>query len=159
MTIDRDRDPTGRPRNARPRDELGRPLDYRQSGVEPIPEDLELSPAEGLSQAQHLLDNDRAFQAHEVLEVVWKAAPESERDLWRGLAQLAVGLTHAQRGNLVGAARLLRRGADRIRPWQAQPPHRLDVAGLRSWAETTAGRLDAGQTEDLPVPQLRRADG
>ena len=158
MTTDRDRDHAGRPRNARPRDELGRPLDYGQPGVPAIPDDLVLTPAEALSQAQQLLDDDRAFQAHEVLEVAWKAAPDAERDLWRGLAQLAVGLTHAQRGNLVGAARLLRRGANRIEPWEAQPPHQIDVAGLMTWAASTADRLEASQSDPPSVPQLMRED-
>ena len=35
-----------------------------------------------------------------------ESRPASERDLWRGLAQLAVGTTHAARGNPVGADRL-----------------------------------------------------
>ncbi|HKE51238.1 MAG TPA: DUF309 domain-containing protein [Actinomycetes bacterium] len=157
-TVDRDRDQAGRPRNARPRDELGRPLGYGESGVPTIPEDLVLTPDEALSQAQQLLDDGHAFQAHEVLEAVWKAAPESERNLWRGLAQLAVGLTHAQRGNRVGAARLLRRGADRIEPWEAQPPHQIDVTGLMTWAASTAERLEVSPTDELPPPQLTRAD-
>ena len=38
-------------------------------------------------------------------------APAGERACWQGLAQVCVGVTHLQRGNLVGAARLLRRGA------------------------------------------------
>jgi hypothetical protein len=124
--------------------------------VPTIPDDLVSTPAEALSQAQQLLDEDQAFQAHEVLEAAWKAAPETERDLWRGLAQLAVGVTHAQRGNLVGAARLLRRGADRIEPWVAQPPHRIDVAGLIMWAGSTADQLEASQSDQLPPPRLTR---
>jgi hypothetical protein len=99
---ERDRDAAGRPRNARPRDELGRPLPHGTAGVEGIPDDLALSADETLAEAQRLLDAGRAFQAHEVLESTWKAAPEVERELWRGLAQLAVGLTHARRGNAVG---------------------------------------------------------
>ena len=34
---DRDRDEAGRARQARPRDELGRPLPYGETGVEPQP--------------------------------------------------------------------------------------------------------------------------
>ena len=56
----------------------------------------------------------RPFSAHEVLEARWKAAPEQERDLWQGLAQICVGLTHALRGNDVGAARLVERGGGRL---------------------------------------------
>ncbi|HEX2499053.1 MAG TPA: DUF309 domain-containing protein, partial [Actinomycetes bacterium] len=126
--------------------------------VPAIPDDPVLTPTEALSQAQQLLDDDRAFQAHEVLEVAWKAAPDSERDLWRGLAQLAVGLTHAQRGNLVGAARLLRRGADRIEPWETRPPHQIDVAGLITWAASTADQLEASQSDQLRAPRLTRTD-
>ena len=40
---ERDRDAAGRPRNARPRDELGRPLQYGAAGVEGMPDDLALS--------------------------------------------------------------------------------------------------------------------
>jgi uncharacterized protein len=131
--MDRDRDPAGRARNARARDALGRPLRRGASGVEPVPEQA-LPPAESLARAQQLLDAGRAFAAHEVLEARWKAAPTAERELWRGLAQLAVGLTHAQRGNERGAAELRRRGAERIAAFASDPPYRIDVPGLLAWA-------------------------
>jgi hypothetical protein len=131
---ERDRDPAGRPRSARPRDELGRPLPHGTAGIEGVPDDLALSADETLAEAQRLLDAGRAFQAHEVLESTWKAAPEVERELWRGLAQLAVGLTHARRGNAVGAVELLRRAANRVEEYAGQPPHGLDVVGLVAWA-------------------------
>lgn len=134
----RDRDAAGRPRNARPRDGLGRPLPKGMTGVPTTPDDLILPPAEALQEAQRLLDAGRPFHAHEVLEATWKAAAEPERELWRGLAQLAVGLTHARRGNTEGAARLLRRAADRIDAYAATPPHGVPVADLAAWARTTA---------------------
>ena len=133
--LSRDRDPAGRPRQARPRDALGRPLPYGSAdGVEPVPEEP-LPPAEALTYAQSLLDRGRAFAAHEVLEAAWKAAPEGERDLWQGLAQLCVAITHAARQNASGAARLLERGSARLRPYAADPPHGIDVAGLLAWAD------------------------
>jgi len=136
---DRDRDEAGRPRQARPRDALGRPLPYGDAhAVEPVPEHP-LPPAEALALAQSLLDARRAFAAHEVLEAVWKAAPPAERDLWQGLAQVCVGMTHAQRGNAVGSARLLRRGADRLRRYRADPPHRVAVAAVLTWCDAGDG--------------------
>ena len=125
--MSRDRDPAGRPRNARPRDELGRPLDRGEAGSERVPDDLSLPPAGSLALAQRLLDEGRPFHAHEVLEASWKQAPPAERELWRGLAQVAVGLTHVQRGNGRGAVALLRKrdgldlttARDRIREMQA----------------------------------------
>lgn len=142
MTPDRERDEGGRPRNARPRDALGRPLPRGESGVVPVPDDLVLTPGEGLIDAQRLLDEGLPFQAHEVLEAVWKSAPEAERDLWQGLAQLAVGLTHALRGNSPGAATLLRRGADRISGYAETAPYGIDITGLLDWAEALAVQLD-----------------
>jgi hypothetical protein len=64
--------------------------------------------------AQSLVETGRTFAAHEVLEARWKAGPVEERDLWQGLAQICVGLTHAARGNSVGAHRLVERGAARL---------------------------------------------
>jgi hypothetical protein len=156
MSTDRERDRAGRPRNARPRDELGRPLPRGDSGVVRVPDDLVLSPADSLVEAQRLLDEGLPFHAHEVLEATWKAAPEAERDLWQGLAQLAVGLTHALRGNNAGAATLLRRGADRISGYADQPPYDIDVTGLLDWARSLAVQLDgpSGDVAPTSVPRL-----
>lgn len=156
MSADRERDESGRPRNARPRDELGRPLPRGESGAVRVPDDLVLSPADSLVEAQRLLDEDLPFHAHEVLEATWKAAPDAERDLWQGLAQLAVGLTHALRGNSAGAATLLRRGSDRISGYADAPPYGIDVRGLLDWARSLASRLDdpSNGTGPMIAPQL-----
>jgi hypothetical protein len=155
MCPDRERDAAGRPRNARPRDALGRPLARGDSGVAGVPDNLVLSPAESLAEAQRLLDEGRPFHAHEVLEATWKAAPDGERDLWQGLAQLAVGLTHALRGNNAGAVRVLTRGADHISAYLVQPPYGVDVRGLLDWTRETARRLD-DTSGDLHLPSTPR---
>lgn len=134
----RDRDALGRPRNARPRDGLGRPLPRGEAGAERIPDDLVLPPSQALTLAQELLDTGRPFHAHEVLEAVWKAAPDGERDLWQGLAQIAVGLTHARRGNPRGAAALLRRGSQRVARYRDGAPHGIDAAAIASQADGIA---------------------
>jgi hypothetical protein len=134
----RDRDLAGRARNARPRDGLGRPLPHGAEGVERVPDDLVLPPLESLAEAQRLIDAGQPFHAHEVLEGTWKAAPVAERDLWQGLAQLAVGLTHRARGNPTGASTLLQRGAARIEPYAGAPPYGIDVTGLVATARSLA---------------------
>jgi len=139
----RDRDPGGRARNARPRDASGRPLPRGARGVPHAPEDVVLPPDESLAEAERLLADGLPFQAHEVLEGTWKAAPAEERELWRGLAQVAVGLTHAQRGNAVGASRLLRRGGERVAAFADDPPHAVDAAGVAGTAERLAARVEA----------------
>ena len=47
-------------------------------------------------------------------------APEDERDFWQGATQIAVGFTHAQRGNPTGAATLLSRGATKLERYPAR---------------------------------------
>jgi uncharacterized protein len=139
----RDRDPAGRARNARPRDELGRPLPRDAAGQPPLPDEPALAPDAALDLAQQLIDSGRAFRAHEVLEASWKAAPPAERDLWQGLAQVAVGLTHAQRGNARGAAALLRRGGQRVAGYADRaPPHGVEAARVASFARELADLIE-----------------
>lgn len=159
--VGRDRDETGRARNARPRDGLGRPLPYGAAGVARQPERVVRGPDETVTEAQALLDAGKPFHAHEVFEDAWKTGPESERPLWRGLAQLAVGLTHAARGNPTGGVRLLRRGADVVAGW-AGPAYGMDLEGVVQWARGLAdevaldgGKVDAGRA----APRLVRGGG
>jgi hypothetical protein len=150
----RDRDGAGRPRNARPRDALGRPLPHDAQGVDPIPDDLDIPPAEALEKAQGLIDDGSPFRAHEVLEATWKAAPEAERELWRGLAQIAVGLTHAQRGNAGGARALLERGSARVAAYAASAPYGIDAAGVAAAGRTLAERVAATGLAGVGAPDL-----
>lgn len=138
----RDRDESGRARSARPRDAYGRPLPREAVGEDRVPDDYTATPPDALAEAQRLLNADRPFHAHEVLEAVWKAAPEPDRDLWQGLAQLAVGFTHVRRGNAQGAAGLLRRGADRIAPYDPAP-YGIATAALARHARELAGRIES----------------
>ncbi|MEU5719311.1 DUF309 domain-containing protein [Streptomyces sp. NPDC020403] len=138
----RDRDEEGRARNARPRDGLGRPLPYGTEGVERQPEGVERSPDETVREAQRLLDAGMPFHAHEVFEDAWKSGPEAERELWRGLAQTSVGLTHCARGNAAGGARLLRRGAAALEAFGEPEPYGIGLGALIAWARELAGRME-----------------
>ena len=147
----RDRNADGRPENARPRDGLGRPLPRGSQGVAP-PATGVTSAEQALDVAQDLLDRELPFHAHEVLEEWWKQAPADERQLWQGLAQLAVGLTHQRRGNAAGAVSVSSRGAEALATFGTSAPYRVDVAGLRDWAR----RLAEDGAGTVPVPRLRR---
>jgi predicted metal-dependent hydrolase len=122
-----------------------------------IPDDLQLSPAETLARGQDLLDHGLAFNAHEVFESAWKNGPDTERMLWQGLAQLAVGITHVQRGNHKGAAALLRRASDHLTQVAGRPMYDVDIVGLIDAATMLADDLTAG-TAITPTrlrPRLR----
>jgi uncharacterized protein len=90
------------------------------------------------------------------LEASWKAAPPAERDLWQGLAQLVVGLTHARRGNAAGAAALLRRGATRIGGYRpgAAAGLGIDSASPAAAAAGLAERIDSGGLGGLDAGAL-----
>ncbi|HJY69291.1 MAG TPA: DUF309 domain-containing protein [Streptosporangiaceae bacterium] len=193
---DRDRDPVGRPRNARPRDALGRPLDRAGAGAgtaagvgdgtaagagvgagagagtgvgeDRIPDDLLLAGPDAARLADELLRAGRPFHAHEVLEASWKTGPADERDLWQGLAQIAVGLTHAQRRNARGAVALLSRGVQRVSAYQAAAsaaspaaspigdrPYGIDLAAFLAASDDLAARIDRDGLAGIPAADLR----
>jgi predicted metal-dependent hydrolase len=114
-----------------------------------------MAPAAALTFAQQLIDGGRPFHAHEVLEASWRDAPAGERDLWQGLAQLAVGLTHARRGNARGAAALLRRGAARISGYAEASPHLIDAAGVSLAAADLAARIERQGLAAIQPADLR----
>lgn len=128
----------------RARDALGRPVAADDASAVEAVSEAPLPDEQALDAAQALLDSGRAFSAHEVLEASWKAASPDERDRWQGLAQVCVGVTHLQRGNLVGAVRLLQRGAGRLPDSQ-----------LRDEVLAMAGRVAAG---DRAITPLRLRD-
>ena len=153
----RDRDAAGRARNARPRDELGRPLPRSAAQDLPrVPDDLVVTPAEAADLGGRLLAEGRPFHAHEVFEAAWKSVPGPERELWRGLAQVAVGLTHARRGNAGGSVALLRRGAGHVAAF-AGTPGEVDAGYVAARATDLALRIErdglGGVTDaDLRLP-------
>ncbi|MBE1471762.1 putative metal-dependent hydrolase [Kibdelosporangium phytohabitans] len=119
-------------------------MPYGTEGVERQPEGISRTPEQTLVEAQQLLDEGKPFHAHEVFEDAWKAADGPERALWRGLAQIAVGMTHAARGNETGAEALIERGVNNIWPYEVDPPYGIDITGLLRWAANPSG-----------VPRLR----
>jgi uncharacterized protein len=167
--VNRDRDPAGRPRNARPRDGLGRPLPRAQAAAEQaaaeqavLPDDGLLTGPDAVRLADQLLRAGRPFHAHEALEAAWKSAPPDERDLWQGLAQLAVGLTHARRGNARGAVTLLRRGAGRVRAYRDRAaagerghPYGIDIAAVLATCDELAARIEQRGLADIGDEDLR----
>jgi hypothetical protein len=151
VSPDRDRDAAGRARNARPRDASGRPLPRDAGGVDRSDEDPPRTPAQALAEAHRLLEDGQPFAAHDVLEAMWKQRREGghpDAVAWQGLAQLAVGLTHLQRGNTGGAVTLLRRGAQNLADAPAIPG--LDIAVVTAHAARVVAAIEAGNPPQHP---------
>jgi hypothetical protein len=76
-----------------------------------------------------LIRAGRYFEAHEELELAWRAAEPGERDFVQGLVHVAVAWYQAGRGRAVGCERQLEKAARRLAPYA--PKHRgVDVASL-----------------------------
>ena len=124
-----------------------------------IPDDLVISPAEAAALGGRLLAEGRPFHAHEVFEAAWKSVPGQERELWRGLAQVAVGLTHARRGNASGAVALLRRGAGHVAEFAdatgADATGAVDAGFVTEQATDLALRIERDGLASVPEADLR----
>lgn len=146
---ERERDEMGRPSNARPRDRLGRPLPRGTMDValaeDHVAEDLE----EALEIAVDLWDDERFFEAHELLEEVWHAAPEEDRLFWQGVIQVAVASCHHQRGNVAGAAAMFTKAADKLVGYP-DVHHGIDVEQMRVFAQGAAEVIEeTGEIFDI----------
>ena len=91
------------------------------------------------------------FEAHEELELAWRAAEPAERDFFQGLVHVAVAWYQAGRGNRVGCERQLDKAERRLRPFV--PLHRgVEVEQLLKDVAEARGRVANGSLElDPPV--------
>ena len=72
--------------------------------------------AEGIK----LFNSAEFFEAHEVLEDVWRAAPATDKKFLQGLIQAAVAFHHHSTGNAVGARSLLARAQRNLSAYPAE---------------------------------------
>ena len=94
----------------------------------------------------------RYFEAHEELELAWRAAPPEERDFFQGLVHVAVAWYQAERGRPVATARQLEKAARRLAPFT--PSHRgVDVEGVLEQVDAARQRVADGSL-DLDAPRL-----
>jgi predicted metal-dependent hydrolase len=94
----------------------------------------------------------RFFEAHEELELAWRAAAPDERDFYQGLVHVAVAWYQAGRGRPVATASQLEKAARRLGPFA--PAHRgVDVADVLAQVER-ARALVAGGSLQLEPPRL-----
>src|SRR5438132_12136830 len=91
------------------------------------------------------------FEAHEELELVWRAAAPEERDFFQGLVHVAVAWYQAGRGRPVATARQLEKAARRLGPFA--PAHRgVDVADVLAQVERARETVARGSLDLEPPP-------
>ena len=93
------------------------------------------------------------FEQHETLELVWRAELRPIRDLYRGVLQIGVGCLQVERGNAVGAIKMIDRATKWLQPFrpvcQTIDVDRLldDAARLRAAIEQAGDdRVDFDQS-------------
>ena len=68
----------------------------------------------------HLFNERLFFEAHEVLEGLWRVEKGRRRDFFQGLIQLAAFFVHLENNNLPGAERLLVTASAYLKPYGLQ---------------------------------------
>lgn len=100
----------------------------------------------GLEAGLELIRRGAFFEAHEELELAWRAAAPEERDFYQGLVHVAVAWYQAGRGNRVGCGRQLAKARRRLAPFA--PEHRgVDVARILGQVDAAAAAVAAGSLE------------
>jgi predicted metal-dependent hydrolase len=94
-----------------------------------------------------LFNSANFFEAHEVLEDVWRPARNPERKFLQSLIQVAVALHHHSRGNLVGARSLLARATRNLEPY----PEKFGGVDLRVLRKSLQ-RWSKALAESRPAP-------
>jgi hypothetical protein len=90
------------------------------------------------------------FEAHEELELAWRAAPAAERDFFQGLVHVTVAWYQAGRGRSTACASQLAKARRRLASYA--PSHRaVDVEAVLAQVNAAAELVAAGS---LDLPQL-----
>lgn len=82
-----------------------------------------------------LFNAEKFFEAHEVLEALWRETPGPERDFYQGLIQIAAAFVHIQKGTPDGARKLLDKASEKLGKFSPafcglEIPHLLKQARL-----------------------------
>ena len=105
-----------------------------------------------LARGLELIRNGRFFEAHEELELAWRAAEPGERDFYQGLVHVAVSWYQAGRGRPIATVSQLEKAARRLGPFA--PAHRgVDVADVLRQVGA-AREVVYGGSLDLAPPRL-----
>ncbi len=104
-----------------------------------------------------LFNDGHYFEAHELLEDVWRAAPAIDKTFLQGLVQVAVAFHHRSTGNVVGATSVLAKACRNLQGTSTSSVG-IDVDGLRAAARDWAASL-ANSRPLSSRPCIRLASG
>ncbi len=131
---------------------------------------IELDEAEALSRAIRLFNDERFWEAHEVLEGLWRAQVGPEKEVLSGLIKLSAAYVHLQKGRPDRYMGLLRASLKHLTASGLEEYRSIHVSQLRNVVseilglgepryitlpETSfyRGRPQSGENDDLPGRQ------
>ena len=94
-----------------------------------------------------LFNEEKFFEAHEVLETLWRQTHGPERDFYQGLIQVAAAFVHVQKKTPDGGYKLLKKAADKLEKY-GPAFQGIDLACLLKQARLV---LDEG----TPFPKIK----
>jgi predicted metal-dependent hydrolase len=101
------------------------------------------------AQGLELIRAGAFFEAHEALEIAWRAAPAEERDFLQGLVHVAVAWYQAGRGKQRATGSQLAKAQRRLAAYA--PEHRgVDVGALLAQVADARGVVEAGSLALVP---------
>lgn len=86
----------------------------RDATVDPCSEPLPAGVLRGIEE----FNVGQYFEQHETLELVWRAELRPIRDLYRGVLQIGVACLQVERGNAVGALKMIERAVRWLQPFR-----------------------------------------
>ena len=109
-------------------------------------------PASHAARGVALYNAGRYWEAHEALEVAWRAARPPEKDRWQGLILAAAAMLHRERGNRHG---LVTQGGLAVRKLEGPPLPGFPVETAR-FLQDLRRCVEAGGP--VPAMELRAKD-
>ncbi len=94
-----------------------------------------------------LFNSEAFFEAHEVLELLWRAEKKEPRDFYHGLIQVAAVFVHLQKGTPEGGKQLLQTSSGYLEKYR---PSFMGVDLEKLLTETRASLL-----EGKPFPKVK----
>jgi hypothetical protein len=86
----------------------------REATADPCREPLPAGVRRGLEE----FNAGQYFEQHETLELVWRAELRPIRDLYRGVLQIGVACLQVERGNAIGALKMINRAVKWLQPFR-----------------------------------------
>lgn len=97
-----------------------------------------------------LLNERRYYEAHDILEEVWRDTRNDSRSFYQGVVQVAIAMYHFSTGNLAGAQSVLLKSCNNLAGYPARG-FGIDIGDLRRQLDLWRQAMKDGGPYPPPV--------